>query len=71
MGLCQGGARAAYLIPDHQNPTGLTLPDGERANLVDLARATRTPLVVDETIAEIALEPDARATPMAASCSAS
>ncbi len=64
--LRQGAPRLAYVIPDHQNPTGLTLPDGDRADLVDLARATRTPLIVDETIAEVSLGPDAGATPMAA-----
>lgn len=48
--------RLAYLIPDHQNPTGAHLdPDG-RARLVDLARRTGTPLLVDETLAELTLD---------------
>ena len=65
--LRQAAPRLAYAIPDHQNPTGLTLPDSDRAALVDLARATRTVLVVDETMAEIRLDADAPvATPMSA-----
>ena len=51
--LRQAAPRLAYLIPDHQNPTGLTLPAADRERLVALARATRTPLVIDETIAEL------------------
>ncbi len=65
--LRQAAPRLAYAIPDHQNPTGLTLPDSQRAALVELARATRTALVVDETMAEISLDEDApAATPMGA-----
>jgi DNA-binding transcriptional MocR family regulator len=54
--LRQAAPRLAYVIADHHNPTGLTLPDGERERLVELARATRTPLVVDETLAELTLD---------------
>jgi DNA-binding transcriptional MocR family regulator len=54
--LRQAAPRLAYLIPDHQNPTGLTLPEADRARLVALARASRTPLVIDETIAGLDLE---------------
>jgi len=65
--LRQAAPRLAYVIADHHNPTGLTLPDAERDRLVALARATRTPLVVDETLAELALDEDAPApTPLAA-----
>jgi DNA-binding transcriptional MocR family regulator len=56
--LRQAAPRLAYVIADHHNPTGLTLPDGERERLVALARATRTPLVVDETLAELSLDDD-------------
>ena len=45
--------RLAYLVPDHQNPTGGLLDDAGRAQLVALARRTGTPLVVDETLAEL------------------
>jgi len=51
--------RLAYVIADHHNPTGLTLPDDERERLIALAQATRTPLVVDETLAELTLDDDA------------
>jgi DNA-binding transcriptional MocR family regulator len=57
--LRQAAPRLAYAIPDNHNPTGLTLPAGERESLVALARATRTPLVVDETTAELRLDGDA------------
>jgi DNA-binding transcriptional MocR family regulator len=65
--LRQAAPRLAYVIADHHNPTGLTLPDAERDRLVALARATRTPLVVDETLAELRLDGDAPApSPLAA-----
>ena len=54
--LRQAAPRLAYLIADHQNPTGLTLPAADRERLVALARATRTPLVIDETIAGLHLD---------------
>jgi DNA-binding transcriptional MocR family regulator len=57
--LRQAAPRLAYAILDHHNPTGLTLPETERGELAALARATRTPLVVDETLAELRLEPGA------------
>ena len=43
--LRQAAPRLAYVIPDHQNPTGLTMPAADRERLVALARTTRTPLV--------------------------
>ncbi len=48
--------RLAYLIPDYQNPTGALLDRGGRARLVELARRTGTPLLVDETLAELSLD---------------
>jgi DNA-binding transcriptional MocR family regulator len=51
----------AYLIADHHNPTGLTLAVADRERVVAIARASRTPLVVDETMAELRLEPGAAA----------
>ena len=47
--------RLAYLIPDHQNPTGAVLDAAGRERLVELARRTGTPLLVDETLAELTL----------------
>jgi DNA-binding transcriptional MocR family regulator len=57
--------RLIYLIPDHQNPTGRVMDSDQRAELVALARRTRTPLLVDETMVELALE-GTRVEPVAA-----
>jgi DNA-binding transcriptional MocR family regulator len=54
--LRQAAPALAYVIADHQNPTGLTLPQPDREALLALARATRTPLVIDEAIAGLHLE---------------
>ncbi|MCW0215787.1 MAG: PLP-dependent aminotransferase family protein [Pseudonocardia sp.] len=55
----------AYLIPEFQNPTGAVMGTDARAGVVDLARRTRTPLIVDETLAELPLDVEA-ALPVAA-----
>lgn len=49
-------ARAAYLIPDHQNPTGALMDDDQRAELAAALRRAGTVPVVDETLAEMALD---------------
>src|SRR3954454_19196523 len=54
--LRQAAPRLAYLIPDHHNPTGLCMDAAGRERLVALARATRTPLVIDEAMAELCLD---------------
>jgi DNA-binding transcriptional MocR family regulator len=64
--LRQAAPRAAYLIADHQNPTGLTMPSEDRERLVALARASRTPLVIDETIAGLDLDGSTPPPPVAA-----
>jgi DNA-binding transcriptional MocR family regulator len=64
--LRQAAPRLAYVVPDHHNPTGLSLPAEDRERLVALARATRTPLVVDEAMAELHL--DAAPQPPVAAC---
>lgn len=65
----QSGARAAYLIPDHQNPTGLVMDADTRAALGRvLARAGTTP-VVDETFVELALGEVGRVDPFAVTSS--
>ncbi|MFD6974119.1 PLP-dependent aminotransferase family protein [Streptomyces sp. NPDC059949] len=48
--------RMAYVIPDFQNPTGALMPPEQRLRLLATTRATGTWLVVDETIADIALD---------------
>ncbi|MFF8644132.1 PLP-dependent aminotransferase family protein [Streptomyces sp. NPDC015345] len=55
----------AYLIPDFHNPTGLLMPEGERVRVLRAARRSGTWLVVDETLAELALDVPAPA-PLAA-----
>jgi DNA-binding transcriptional MocR family regulator len=57
--------RLMYLIPDYQNPTGLLMSGAQRDEVVALARRTRTPLLVDETMADITLDGNGP-TPMAA-----
>ncbi|MEU6268165.1 PLP-dependent aminotransferase family protein [Saccharopolyspora shandongensis] len=47
------GAAMAYLLPDFHNPTGLCLPERDRAEL-----RPACPVVVDETMAELALDVD-------------
>lgn len=48
--------RLVFLIPDYQNPTGRCMDDAQRLELVTLARRTHTPLVIDETVTELALD---------------
>ncbi|MFI5620952.1 PLP-dependent aminotransferase family protein [Streptomyces sp. NPDC051567] len=48
--------RLAYVIPDFHNPTGALMPGEERLRLLSATRRTGTWLVVDETIADIALD---------------
>ncbi|GGR18254.1 MocR-like transcription factor YczR [Deinococcus ruber] len=47
--------RLAYLIPDFHNPTGHLMPDAVRSEVTRLLHQTRTLIVVDETLAELAL----------------
>jgi DNA-binding transcriptional MocR family regulator len=64
--LRQAAPRLAYVIAEHQNPTGLTLPAAARERLVALARASRTPLVIDDTIAGLHLDGGDAPPPVAA-----
>ncbi|GAA2155783.1 PLP-dependent aminotransferase family protein [Kitasatospora kazusensis] len=45
--------RAAFVIPDFQNPTGALIDEQQRRELLAAARAAGTTVVVDETPAEL------------------
>jgi DNA-binding transcriptional MocR family regulator len=55
----QTGPRMAYVIADFHNPTGRCMDEATRAALVAVAEKSRTPLVMDETMADIGLDWDA------------
>jgi DNA-binding transcriptional MocR family regulator len=55
----------AYLIPDNQNPTGLTMPAYDRKRLARIIAETRTRTLIDETILDMWLD-EAVPEPMAA-----
>jgi DNA-binding transcriptional MocR family regulator len=55
----------AYLMPDFHNPTGLLMDDEERARLARALRRARTLPVVDETMAEMAIDEVAAPLPFA------
>lgn len=60
-------AAAAVLVPDFHNPTGALMPDEQRAEVALALRRAGTVPVVDETVAEVALDPTvARPLPFAA-----
>ncbi|GHH36907.1 MocR-like transcription factor YczR [Lentzea cavernae] len=63
--LRQAGPRLAYLIPEFQNPTGLRMSSESREALTAVLRKARTPLVVDETLVELALDGSPEPLPMA------
>ena len=46
----------AYLMPDFQNPTGASMAPETRAAVARAAAATGTPLVIDETTAELDID---------------
>ncbi|MEU5901609.1 PLP-dependent aminotransferase family protein [Streptomyces venezuelae] len=54
--LRQAAPRLAYLVPDFQNPTGALMPREQRVRVLETVRATGTWLLIDETIADIALD---------------
>ncbi|WP_405048914.1 PLP-dependent aminotransferase family protein [Rhizobium rhizogenes] len=57
--------RLAYLIPDFHVPTGRLMGEQSRRDLVATAKETRTPIVIDETMAETGF--DTRTVPPVAS----
>ncbi|MEV8479064.1 PLP-dependent aminotransferase family protein [Streptomyces sp. NPDC051173] len=50
--------RMAYVIADFHNPTGALASEEQRRELVEAARSAGTVLVADETMSDLALEPD-------------
>jgi DNA-binding transcriptional MocR family regulator len=46
----------AYLIPDNQNPTGMTMPASDRKRLARIITETRTRTIIDETILDMWLD---------------
>lgn len=46
----------AYLIPDNQNPTGMTMPMGDRVRLARIIGETKTRTIIDETITDMWLD---------------
>jgi DNA-binding transcriptional MocR family regulator len=55
--LRQTAPRAAYLIPDFQNPTGALMTDPERVALSAALGGTHTIAIVDETLVDLAHDP--------------
>jgi 2-aminoadipate transaminase len=51
--------KVLYTIPDHQNPTGLSMPQDRRAELVDLARRYHFLILEDVAYRELGFEPAA------------
>ena len=49
------GPRLAYLIPDHQNPTGTSMSSALRPALITTLAAQGSHILVDETTAELSL----------------
>lgn len=56
----------AYVMPDFHNPTGSSLDEGERRRLLAAAASAGTVLLVDETTAELAIDPASPSRPLAA-----
>jgi DNA-binding transcriptional MocR family regulator len=54
--LAAASPRMAYVVADFHNPTGALAPEQQRGELVAAARAAGTVLVVDETMADLALD---------------
>ncbi len=52
----QTAPRLAYLIPDFHNPTGWCMPEPQRAAVARAAAESRTTLIIDETLADLALD---------------
>jgi DNA-binding transcriptional MocR family regulator len=55
----------AYLMPDNHNPTGASMPSGQREKLIRLAAEQGTTLLIDETIGGLELDGQLRPPPFA------
>ncbi|HEX4401213.1 MAG TPA: PLP-dependent aminotransferase family protein [Galbitalea sp.] len=55
-----------YLMPDFHNPTGQTMPDHVREEVVGMANAAGTVLLADETMGELAIDGPPHQLPFAA-----
>jgi DNA-binding transcriptional MocR family regulator len=64
--LRQVAPRVAYLIPDFHNPTGALMTDADREQVARAATRTRTTVVVDESMAMLALDGQGMPAPFAA-----
>lgn len=64
--LRQAAPRAAYLIPDFQNPTGHLMSDAQREEYAAHLRATRATPIVDEAHQALALDGQEMPRPFAA-----
>jgi DNA-binding transcriptional MocR family regulator len=52
----QTAPRAAYLIPDFQNPSGALMDAADRGRVAALLQRSRTLAVIDETLVELGLD---------------
>ncbi|QFG26757.1 PLP-dependent aminotransferase family protein [Actinomadura sp. WMMB 499] len=59
----QAAVRMVHTIPDFHNPTGLLMPDADRAAFTAAARAADACVVADETFADLAHDPGAPSVP--------
>jgi DNA-binding transcriptional MocR family regulator len=57
----QTAPRAAYLIPDFQNPSGALMSVDVRERIAEILRRSRTITVIDETLVELGLDEPAPA----------
>ncbi len=62
--LRQTAPRLAFLIPDYHNPTGALIGEADRRDVLKVARATSTTVLVDESFVDLGY--DGQAPPMAA-----
>jgi len=64
--LRQVSPTVAYLIPDFHNPTGALMDDEQRAHLGRALAQARTAAVIDETLAELAVDDVVMPSPLGA-----